>query len=221
MNALGILSVLLAIIFVVLLLASWGRIRKGRFLKAGLYAVPASLAFLSFALLLLVISNLTTYQRLTSERDILLISIDKISAQNYQVKLNYIESSENRNPETVYLQGDEWRLEAKILKWKGWANLLGMDSYYQLERISGRYRDIKQATIKPVSAFQLTHQQRGINLWELKRLMKSNLPFLDAYFGQAVFLPLRDEAIFAISINQTGLVARPANNVAIQAIEDW
>ncbi len=221
MNALGIISGLLAITFVVLLLRSWTRIRKGRFLKAGLYAVPACLVFLSFALLLLVISNLTTYQRLTSERDILLISIDKVSAQNYQVKLNYIESGDNQNPETVYLQGDEWRLEAKILKWKGWANLLGMDSYFQLERISGRYRNIEQATSKPVSAFQLTNRQRGINLWELKRLMKANLPFLDAYFGQAVFLPLRDEAIFAISINQTGLVARPANNIAIQAVEDW
>lgn len=221
MNALGLLSGFLAIIFVVLLLASWGRIRKGRFLKAGLYAVPASLAFLSFALLLLVISNLTTYQRLTSERDILLISIDRISAQNYQVELNYVDPSNNQGPDTVYIQGDEWRLEAKILKWKGWANLLGMDSYYQLDRISGRYRDIEQATSKPPSAFQIAHQQRGINLWELKRLMKSNLSFLDAYFGQAVFLPLRDEAIFAISINQTGLVARPANNIAIQAMEDW
>ena len=221
MNVLGILSGLFAIIFVLLLLASWSRLRKGRFLKAGFYAMPASLAFLSFALLLLVISNLSTYQRLTSERDILLISTQKISNQNYQVELNYVDTSDNHSLDTVYLQGDEWRLEAKILKWKGWANLLGMDSYYQLDRISGRYRDIEQATSKPVSAFQITHQQRGINLWELKRLMKSNLPFLDAYFGQAIFLPLRDDAIFAISINQAGLVARPANNIAIQALENW
>lgn len=221
MEILGILSGLLAVFSVILLLYSWSRISKGRFLGATFFALPTFFALSTFVLLLLVISNLSTYQLLTNERDVLLLSINKISAQNYEIKLNYADTTDSQNPDSVLLQGDEWRLEARILKWEGWANLIGMKSYYQLDRISGRYREIEQATSKPVSAYQLTSPQRGLNLWELKRLMKSNLPFLDAYFGQAVFMPLRDKAIFAVSINQSGLVARPANSVAVQAVEGW
>lgn len=221
MNVLGIISALLAIAFVALLLRVWSRIRNRKFLSAGLYTLPASIAFLSLFLLLLVLSNLTTYQRLTYERDIARLSIEKISEQKYQINLDYVGSGEDVQPNEFLLQGDEWRLEAKILKWHGWANLLGLDSYYQLDRISGRYRDIELATSKPASAYQLSKTQRGINLWELKHLMKSNLPFLDAYFGQGLFLPMRDGAAFMVAINQSGLIARPANELGQQALDNW
>jgi len=220
-NVLGIICALLAIAFVAFLSRVWSRIRDRKFLRAGFYTLPACIAFLSLFLLLLVLSNLTTYQRLTYERDIARLSIKKVSEQNFQINLAYVESSENVEPNEFLLQGDEWRLEAKILKWHGWANLIGLDSYYQLDRISGRYRDIELATSKPASAFQLSKVQRGINLWRLKRLMRSNLPFLDAYFGQGLFLPMRDGAAFMVAINQSGLIARPANELGQQALDGW
>lgn len=218
MNGLGIISALLAIVFVALLLRVWSRIKNRKFLSAGFYTLPASIAFLSLFLLLLVLSNLMTYQRLTFERDIARISIEKISEQNYRINLDYVDDPQ---PNEFLLQGDEWRLEARILKWHGWANLIGLDSYYQLDRISGRYRDIELATSKPASAHSLSKAQRGIDLWQLKRLMKSNLPFMDAYFGQGLFLPMRDGAAFMVAINQSGLVARPANESGQQALDDW
>ncbi|MCP4187173.1 MAG: hypothetical protein GY763_06160 [Gammaproteobacteria bacterium] len=221
MSPLIAISIILAITFVLLCLRCWSLIKQRKLLRAGLYAMPAGIALLSFTLLLMVVSNLMIYQRLIFERDIARITISEIAIQNYQIELNYLDAAQNSNPDGFVLLGDEWRMEAKILKWQGWANLIGMDSYYKLDRISGRYRNIEQATSKPVTAFQLSGEQRGINLWELKRLMKKNLPFLDAYFGQAVFLPLSHGAVYTISINQSGLLARADNDIGQQAIDNW
>ena len=35
------------------------------------------------------------------------------------------------------LHGDEWRVEAQVLRWKPWANVLGLDTQYRLDRLSG------------------------------------------------------------------------------------
>ena len=124
MGSLAVLSFLLAILFVALLLRSWSRIKKHKWLNAGLYAVPTSMTFLGFFLVLLVISNLTTYQRLTFERDIARLSIAQISNQNYEVTFDYLEADLNSAANSFLVSGDEWRLEARILKWQGWANLI-------------------------------------------------------------------------------------------------
>ncbi len=221
MNPLIAISVVLAICFVLLCLRCWSRVKQRKLLRAGFYAMPAAFMLLGVTLLLMVISNLMIYQRLTLEREIARITISEIAEQNYQIELQSLDADQNGRIESYILWGDEWRLEAKILKWRGWANLIGMDSYYQLDRISGRYRNIQQATGQPVTAFQLSAKQRGINLWELKRLMKKNLPLLDAYFGQGVFLPLEHGAVYTISINQSGLLARADNEIGQQAVDNW
>ncbi|MCP3689692.1 MAG: hypothetical protein GY784_14890 [Gammaproteobacteria bacterium] len=221
MSPLIVVGVILAICFVLLCLRCWSRIKQRKLLRAGFYAMPAAFMLLGFALLLTVMSNLMIYQRLVLERDIARITISEIAEQNYRVELQTLDAGQNHRLESFTLWGDEWRLEAKILKWQGWANLIGMDSYYQLDRISGRYRDIEQATAQPMSAFQLSTKKPRIDLWQLKRLMKKNLPFLDAYFGQGVFLPLEHGAVYTISINQSGLLARAENAIGQRAVDNW
>jgi len=220
-SLLFIICILLAFIFVGLLSRAWGRAKRGKLLRAGFYSLPAVVTLMALFLLLLIISNLTTYHRLTYERDILRLAVQQESPQDYQITLEYLDTDGEKRIDRYQLKGDEWQLDAKILKWKGWANLIGLDSYYQLDRISGRYRDFEEATGKPLSAYHLAGEQRGINLWELKRLMKTRLPILDAYFGQAVFLPMEQGAVYTISINQSGLLARPHNEIGQQAVENW
>lgn len=221
MSVLSIISLFLAILFVALIMRGWSRIKARKWMRVGLYTVPIFITLISLFFLLLVLSNLTTYQRLTYERELLQLSIGQITDQQFEVRLDYLDPDLDRTNEVLLVKGDEWRLEAKVLKWHGWANLIGLDSFYQLDRLSGRYRNIEQAGSQLPTVHDLSNQERGINLWQLKRLMKSNLPILDAYFGQAVFLPLQHAAVFKISIGQSGLIARPANEIAQQVLEDW
>ena len=64
------------------------------------------------------------------------------------------------------LAGDEWQLDARVLKWKGWANLLGLDAQYRLERVSGRYRDIEQERNDERTVYALS-ENPGVDLWTL------------------------------------------------------
>ena len=64
------------------------------------------------------------------------------------------------------LSGDEWQLDARVLKWKGWANLFGLDAQYRLERVSGRYRDIEQERTGERTVYALA-ENPGLDLWKV------------------------------------------------------
>ncbi len=221
MSSLSLICVFLAILFVALFLHGWRRIKSRQWLRASFYVMPALISMTSLFFLLLVISNLTTYQRLTHERELIQLSIEKLAHQQFEVRLDYLDPDLGQISRELLVSGDEWRLEARILKWQGWANLIGLDSYFQLDRLSGRFRNIEQAGSQLPTIHALSKEKQGINLWQLKRLMKSSLPFLDAYYGHAVFLPLEHAAVYTISINQAGLITRPANDIARQAVDGW
>jgi len=222
MNPLGYISITLGVLFVVFAALTLNRIRRGKFIGSTLYGLQGTMIFLLLVIILLIFSNLNTYQRLTYEDDIAEVLIRKLGRQKYQLVLIYSQGSEQvKEPEYYSLYGDEWQLDTRVIKWKGWANIIGLDSYYQLDRLSGRYTNIQQANTSLASAYQLTGEQKGMSIWKLKSLMKSKLPFLDAYYGQSIFVPMRDGAKFSVGISQAGLVVRPVNDSAIQALQIW
>lgn len=222
MNPLGYITIALGILVALLIALTLSRIKDRKIIASCLYGFHTLLVMLVFAVLLLVFSNLNTYNRLVYEREIVEVLIKQNSEQRFQIRFIDIEQSlvvSGRND--FQLSGDEWRLDARIIKWKGWANLIGLDSFYRLDRLSGRYSDIEQASSLPTSVYRLSGPQKGLNIWGLKKMMKSRLPFLDTYFGQSVFVPMRDGARYRLSLSQSGLVVRPANEAAKQALDSW
>jgi len=222
MNPLAYFCIGLGFLALILATLSWRKIKRGRVIGSTLYGLQVLLALTILIVLLLILSNLNSYQRLTFEEDIFDVAIKRIAVQKYQLELIYAEPAPRPGVGQIYtVSGDEWQLDTRIIKWKGWANLLGMNSYYRLHRLSGRYAEINQANSLPHTAYQLSDPDNGISIWDIKRLAKSRLPFLDAYYGQSVFLPLKDGARFRVAIAQAGLLVRPANEIARQALVDW
>jgi len=192
------------------------QLKRKRIMSSILWSTQGALVFSIFIVVLLVYSNLHTYQRLTYEAHIADVHVRQLEVQKYQLSVS---SSEQEKTQFYYiLQGDQWQLDARILKWKGWANLIGLDSYYQLDRLSGRYDDVEQARLMLPTIHDLTPESRGVNLWELKKLFQAKLSFVDALFGQGVFMPMTDGAHFRVSIGQSGLLVRPVNDVAKASI---
>jgi hypothetical protein len=44
---------------------------------------------------------------------------------------------------------------------------------------------------------------------------------MDALYGSATFLPMADGALYEIKVSQSGLVARPLNQAARDAVAGW
>ncbi len=151
----------------------------------------------------LVGSNLLTYHRLTHESPIASLHIEQIKQQQYRINLILRDTC---NKTSYLLSGDEWQVDARIIKWHGLANLLGMDSHYQLDRISGRYHDIEQQRSHFPSVFTLETKQ-DYDLWAFKKKYQW-LPWFDAYYGQSVFLPMKNAQSYQLYMTQSGMIAR-------------
>lgn len=176
--------------------------------KKKIWASCRNSSYLLFVLfflisLSLVGTNILTYHRLTHETPIALIHMERLNKQHYRIELLLLESCHK----TAYLlQGDEWQIDARIIKWHGWANLLGLDASFQLDRISGRYQSIEQQRTHLPTVFALESKQ-DYDLWALKKEYQW-LPWLDAKYGQSVFLAMKNNSSYQLYMTQTGLIAR-------------
>jgi hypothetical protein len=193
------------------------RLARARFLAAGGSALAGVLLLALAAAFFVVSLNLHTYARLTFEQPVAEIVFEARGPQHYRATLTQIPSGEMQ---MFVLAGDEWQLDARVLKWKGWANLLGLDAQYRLERVSGRYRDIDEERSAERTVYGLS-ENPGVDLWVLSTQYPKWLPFVDAVYGSATYLPMADGARFEVKMTQSGLIARPVNVVANDVVSGW
>lgn len=203
-------AIVVAIFGVLLLALACRRLLSARLLAAG-GSTLAGLLLLALAAVTFVVSlNLRTYARLTHEQPVAEIVFESRGPQRYRATLTKIPSGEMQ---VFVLAGDEWQLDARVLKWHGWANLVGLNAQYRLERVSGRYLDIEQERHAERTVYALSDNP-GVDLWQLATRKPTWLPFVDAVYGSATYLPMADGARYRITLSQSGLIARPINAAA-------
>ncbi len=213
----SIIPVLIALTGLLLAVISFSRLGQKRLLSAGIYS-SFSCVLLVLAVALIALSmNLYTYHRISHEQDIAEIVFKKLGSQYYSATI-YIEG-EHRNAEYI-IKGDEWQLDARIIKWDPPVYLAGLDSLYRLERISGRYRDVQEEKTENRTVYSLT-ENKGLDIWSITKKYPSWVPWIDAYYGSATYLPMDDGARFKITLSQTGLLARPVNEPGKESIRFW
>jgi hypothetical protein len=211
------IALLIGIFGVLLLALACLRLFRARILAATGSALMGFVLLGAATLFFVVSLNLHTYARLTHETPAAEIVFEVRAPQRYRATLSQTPTGEMQ---TFILAGDEWQLDARVLKWKGWANLFGMDAQYRLERVSGRYRDIEQERRDERTVYALS-ENPGVDLWLLASKYPRTLPFVDAVYGSATYLPMADGARYQISITQSGLIARPLNEAAQTAAGGW
>jgi hypothetical protein len=196
--------------------AALRRLRRRRVLSGLTHGAIAVILFLLAACALLVGANLRTYQRLSYEQPAAELQFTRTGERQF----NAVLTTPNGGREDFALRGDEWQIDARVLKWRAFANLLGFDAVYRLERISGRYTNIQDERDQTRTVYALNAPQR-IDAWSLIRRYHTWLPWFDALYGSATFLPMADGALYEIKIAQSGLLARPLNQSAREAIAGW
>ncbi|SLM48710.1 Cation/multidrug efflux pump [Nitrospira japonica] len=178
-------------------------VRRRRFLRFSLHSGVA-LACLAAGLLLLTIHlSLQGYQALTREDLAATIRAESTGPEEFLVTMRFPDG----RLETYALGGNEIYVDAHILKWKSWANLIGLHTAYELDRISGRYHDIADERAKPRTIYALS-SDRLIDVFTLRRRYAWLAPLVDAEYGSAAFIPARDQATYELRISTTGLLFR-------------
>jgi len=109
------------------------------------------------------------------------------------------------------LAGDAIYVDAHVLKWKPWANVLGLHTSYELDRVAGRYRDIDEE-INALRTVFLLSEKKPVNMFHLRKTYPFLEPLLDAEYGSAVFVDVTGPSQFEIKVSTTGLLARPSGS---------
>jgi hypothetical protein len=184
--------------------------------RGTLFFLTGGIVLLVAAAAVLVTANLYTYARLTHEQEAARVSIRQLGPRHYVVSLQEKKAA----PRHFELRGDEWQVDARVLKWRAMGNLVGFDTLYRLERLSGRYGDVVLERTAPRTVHSLAAESQ-IDLWSLLNAHHQYVPFADALYGSAVYVPMAEGAEYAVTVSTSGLVVRPTNEPARKSVGGW
>jgi hypothetical protein len=145
------------------------------------------------------------YRALTQEDLAARISVRPYAPQQFTAKLRFPDGHE----ESYNVSGDEIYLDARILKWHALANMLGLTTAYELDRIGGRYREVGQERSAPRSLYPLG-KEKPVDVFALAKRYPFLEHFVDATYGSAAFVPVGEPAELELRVSTTGLLIRPA-----------
>jgi hypothetical protein len=168
------------------------------------------------AIIGLVALNLQTYAALTKER---LAGQIKLTQAPGQDKFNFIAAIDLADngtlrgaPTDFDVKGEHIRIEGPVLKWKGWANVLGMDSIFRIDHVEGVYIDTdcqnqyyagRQDMAEKGSAKDAFSTIR--NLGESWKLVNA----VDVLYIDGPRVPMADGAVYNIQATQAGFELEP------------
>ena len=107
-----------------------------------------------------------------------------------------------------------------MLKWRGIGTVIGFDTVYRLERLSGRYEDAVEDRTARRTVYPLWRASEP-DLWTLLRRYHDYLPLADALYGSAAYVPMADAARYVVTVSANGLTVRPENDAARRAVGNW
>lgn len=198
----AVVFIFLCIIFLFAFVAS---LRKRKFFGA---VRNFTFAFLMLSLSLLcgtISISIQGYNAFTREELAASVEIFPIDKQLFIARITFPDSSEKQ----YRLEGDEFYIDAHILKWKSLANLFGLHTLYELDRVAGRYTEIVDETNKNRTVYSLA-EDKLIDIFAL-RLKYPFLSFLvDAEYGSASFVSVNTNRKLYIMVSTTGLLIRDA-----------
>lgn len=149
--------------------------------------------------------GLQGYHALTREELAARISVSPVAPQRFAATFRFADGKVTR----FELAGDEIYVDARILKWKAMANVVGLHTAYELDRIAGRYRAIDDERTKHRTVHELG-TTKVVDLFEIRRRFGFLGDVFDAEYGSGTFVPVNRPAELELRVSTTGLLIREA-----------
>jgi len=158
------------------------------------------------AIVLLLLSNFYTFHRLVDEEPIAELRFARVGDQVYEAVLRH---GDFCTPERYLLYGDQWRLDAEFLKWRPWANLLGFNAMYRIDRLGSRYSDVDRENSQPQVSYELVPAV-PVDLSSVIASYDGVFTPVDTLYGSSVYAIMDEAAVYRVYRGQSGLIARKA-----------
>ena len=196
-------AVALAVIGVGLLLAALVAFVRLRFLSFGARTLFGILMLALAGLAGALAAGVHGYRALTHEEVAARITVTPTGKQRFNATVRHPDGRMG-----VYaIAGDEIYVDAHILKWKPYANWMGLHTGYELDRVAGRYHGVKDEQTAERTVLALS-RERLVDLYALRRRYAFLGPLVDAEYGSATFVPVTRPAELELRVSTTGLLLR-------------
>jgi len=201
------LLTIFALIFLILCLSSFIAgilaLRKRRF-SGGTIGLLVGLLFLSLSALFATITvSIQGYRALTYEEVAAKVKIEPTGPDMFTARFSFADGRKD----TFILAGNEFYVDAHILKWKPVANFFGLHTTYELDRVAGRYIRLEDERSKSRTVFSLS-RSKPLDMFYLRGRYALLKPLLDAEYGSATFIPAKESSEVEVRVSTSGLLVR-------------
>ena len=150
-----------------------------------------------------IVVGLRGYRALTLEVLAATVTTEPVSPQRFRATIVF----PDKRLAMYELAGDAFYMDARILKWHPFANLVGLHTDFELDRVAGRYNSVVDERTKPHTTYELARP----GLVDLFFLARRQLlgPLVDAEYGSAAFIAAGGPAQYEVRVSTTGLLMRP------------
>ena len=198
-----IIAIGLLFLGVALCAAAVGAARRRAWIGGALRGL-SGLLFLSLAALAGTITvGIRGYRALTHEALAATVKTEPVAPQRFRATIRLADG----RLAMYELAGDAFYIDAHILKWHPWVNLLGLHTSYDLDRVTGRYNAVNDERNKEHTVYSVG-RERSIDLFGMAR-RKVLGPLVDAEYGSAAFVAGTRAAEYEVRVSTTGLLLRP------------
>jgi hypothetical protein len=186
-------------------LAAATALRRGRWVGGATRALLGLLLLALAALAGTITLGLRGYRALTYEEVAATVKTQPVGHQRFRATIVL----PDQRLAMYEFAGDALYVDAHILKWHPWANLLGLHTAYELDRVAGRYNMVKDERTKPRTVYDIGGGDRPVELFDLARRYRLLGPLVDAQYGSAAFVAGTKPVEYEVRVSTTGLLMRP------------
>ena len=198
-----LLTLILSATMALFLVAAVRALHRRRPLRMTAHVLSAVLLLMAAATAGALAFAIRGYQAFTHEETAAVIELQPRGPRRFVATVTFPDGSRR----AYQISGDALYVDAHILKWKPFANLLGLHTLYALDRIGGRYADIEAERTRPRTLFRLAPEQ-PLDVFGLVRRHPFLSPLIDARYGSATFKPVSAPQRFELRVSTTGLLIR-------------
>jgi hypothetical protein len=213
MTMLTILAILIAcsaLLSLLFFIATAAALRKRKLFSSAFRFLLALLALSLAGLFGMIVIATEGYRALTQEEIAAFVKTEPVGAKEFMAHFRFPDGHEA----SYRLAGDALYVDAHILKWKPIINILGLHTAYELDRVAGRYMDLKEEREGIRTVFHIS-QDKPLNMFNLRQRYSMLRPLLDAEYGSAAFINSDKPADFEIRVSTTGLLIRKIGPEAV------
>jgi hypothetical protein len=203
MSGLTLFALIVGAIGLLFVIAALVALARKRPLRTFSHLIVATLCLAVAGLFAMIGVAIQGYHAFTQETVAATVQVEPLGEQRFKARLRLPDGREVVHE----LSGDELYVDAHILKWKPLANFLGLHTAYELDRIAGRYTDVKeeQARARTVHALGA---DKPVDMFALRKRYVLLAPLLDAEYGSASFVPANGGKTYEVRVSTSGLLIR-------------